>query len=104
MDKIGNACLIFPSRALLSLADQERVCIQASETFKIPEGIFQKQTLVSEGLLILVKYILAPEFFYQKQRHVFKLFLLTSQSHTTLKRTADMTFFNTRTYISILDW
>lgn len=93
MDKAGNACLIFPSRAFLSLADQERVCIQASETFKIPEGIFQKQTFMSEGLLILGKYILAPEFFYQKQIRVFKLFLLTSWSDMTLTRTADMTFF-----------
>lgn len=50
--KCGNACFIFPSHAFLILDDQERVCIQTSETSKISEGIFQKQALVSEGLVI----------------------------------------------------
>lgn len=48
---------------------QERVRIQTFETSKISEGIFQKQTLVTEGLIILGKYILAPEFLYEKQRN-----------------------------------
>lgn len=49
--KCGNACLIFPSYTFLILDDQERICIQTFETSKISEGIFQKQALVSEGLV-----------------------------------------------------
>lgn len=70
--KFGNASLIFPSHAFLILADQERVCIQRFGTSKISEGIFQQQTLVSEGLIILGKYVLALEFLYEKQRCGFK--------------------------------
>lgn len=70
--KFGKAYLIFPSHAFFILADQERVCIQTFETSKISEGIFQKRALLSEGLIILGNYVLAPEFFYEKQRCGFK--------------------------------
>lgn len=70
--KFSNTCLIFPSHAFFIGADEERVCIQVFETSKISERIFQKQTLVSEGLIILGKYVLAPEFLYEKQRCGFK--------------------------------